>query len=764
MIRAYPSIFLLLMIVPGIVLADQVCLPAWIFLSAAILAALLGAVWFRRAGSTRVVMTFGLALFFFSAFHYSLLYYPAGERHITNFAYGDQRYHIYGRVTDWPRLLSNRTELKVGIDSLISNNTYHVRGTVLLRLSDTTTSLQRGDRLEFFGRIYPLRNTATPGGFDYRRYLNLKGVHGIVYLSTPLDLRLDKRNRYGLISLVDRLRAAIVDSFNRNLSPRSAALAAGFLIGETRDIPADVYSWFRDSGTLHLLAVSGSNVALVLGFFIFLMSPLSLSRRTRTAVLLSVLLLFTLISYEEPSVVRASIMATLVLLSRLVQRRVDLNNIISATAAAILLYDPTQLFDVGFQLSFVTAWGLIFITPVVLKRFNSVRQGRWIAWVIFPIAVSIIAQICSGPLIAFYFQRIPVLSVPANIVIVLLTSAAVFGILGVVLADIILPLLGVFTGSLVNQLIEFILYCLKFFGGENVPIIETGSVSVWLILISYTYLILLVYAITSKRNRRIIVLSLVILVNLMLLRPVLCGLTNRNHTDVWLVSVPGGIAAVIQQNDQADGDLIITGLKDRDYPIDDRILVPTLERLGIKTINSMFVISSDYGSINDLVRTAERTAVNKLFVPEQLACSFRDVINLSKFNLCTEAMIVSQNIQRGHKSVGYYPFKNGVLFQSQDSSMMFVNKLVPNQIAEITPGRCDRLVVGRGVEISKELECWAVEYGISSIVARWAKWSGSKDYSSDLSPKEGVPIAVTDLSQSGALRLRLFSVSLCAEP
>ncbi|MBU8934190.1 MAG: ComEC family competence protein [candidate division Zixibacteria bacterium] len=717
MLRAYPSLFLLMAIVPGIVFADQLRLPVWVYLSIAAIAALLGIIWLLRKKSTHAAVALGLALLCFSAFHYSLRYYPTGAGHVANYADGEQRYHIYGQVSDWPKLRTDRTELKVRVDSLVADGVYPVHGTVLVRLEDTTTCLQRGDRLEFLGRIYPLRGSVSPGGFDYRRYLNLKGIHGIVYMTTLLDLRLDKRNRYGLFNMADGVRGGIVDALNRNLSPRAAALAAGFLIGETRNIPVEVYGWFRDSGTLHLLAVSGSNVALVLGFFIFLIRPLSLSRRVRTIILLAVLVLFTLISYGEPSVVRASVMATLVLLSRLVQRRTDLNNIISAAAAIILLFDPTQLFDVGFQLSFVTAWGLIFVTPAVLKIFRMDRRRWWYYCVVVPLAIAIVAQVCSAPLIAFYFQRLPVLSVVANVLIVVLTSGAVLGILGVLMADFILPALGAFTGSLVNLLMELILRCLQFFGGENAPVIQIDSVPAGVVIACYIYLVLGVWALKSRRIRRFVVISLVVLTNLALLRP--AALINEtDHTNIWLTTVPGGIAAVVRQGEQPYGDLIITGMLERDYPIDDRILVPMLERFDIKALHSIFVLSADYGAIDDLVRVGNRLAAETVIVPKRLEFSFRDIIRQPVEESGAMEIVVSPKHPASRVGIGFYPFRDGLVWTGDKSCLLLVDNIDSDFLPDAGLGGIDRLVVGRRISDLQLLLPWIDTLGLSSIILR----------------------------------------------
>ncbi len=374
MIRKYPSLLVLLFVVFGIVISDQTRLPCWMFLFGSLACCVGGLIGLTRHSGRESTILFGLSLLFFSAFNFGIRFYDVGPRHISRVLQNGETYHIFGEVTDWPRLKTNHTEIKITLDSVATDVTRKVRGTILLKLTDTTTALQRGDRVEFRGRIYSVKGSNLPGKFDYQRYLYLKGVYGIVYLPTLLDVRIDKGNRFGIFNYVDKLRASIRGSFYKNLSPTAAALAAGFLIGETRDIPTTIYSRFRDTGTLHLLAVSGSNVALVVLSFMFLLRPFSLSRRKRAVILLLVVFLFALLSYGEPSVMRASVMAALVIAAGVLERRYDLNNVIAATALIILLFDPAQLYDVGFQLSFVTAWGLISLSLEVAPAYRNSNQ------------------------------------------------------------------------------------------------------------------------------------------------------------------------------------------------------------------------------------------------------------------------------------------------------------------------------------------------------------------------------------------------------
>ncbi len=694
MLRSYPGLFLLGMIIPGIILADLFQFPEWIYIFCSLLFCLLGFVYINRSKQILPILFFGVSILLFSAFNFGLRFYPTGPNHISKFTDNKTSYHIYGEVVDWPRVKTNSTEMKIRIDSLSSDYIFPVRGLILLKISDTTTSLERGDRIEFYGRIYSVKGGKSFSGFNYHRFLNLKGIHGIVYKTTLLDVRVDKRNRYEIISLADKIREVILLSLRSNLSTTSSALAAGFLIGETRDIPNNIYGWFKDSGTLHLLAVSGSNVILVIIFFSFLLKPFRVSGNSRAIILLIVLIMFTLISYGEPSVIRASLMASLILIAGLIGRSYNLNNIISITAAIILLVNPSQLFDVGFQLSFVTAWGLIFIVPIIHGRFENYHNRIWYKFLVLPALVSFVAQICSSPLIALYFQRIPIISVAANLVIVMLTSIAVIGILAVLISHLILPILGNFVGSLLNKILELIVICLEFFGGQEIPVIATGIVPLFFVFLFYLFLVIGVWAIDSKFIRRYWLISFLIFLSIALLIPVINSFENRDKTNLWISSLPGGVAVIVKENDCNNGDLIISGLYDRDYPIDDRILKPLLEGLEIEKLNSVIIISSDFGSLKDLANLITDFEFDSVYVPVTLEKSFRDIINQSDSPVLSEKVIVYAGRPNLASEIGLFPFESGMAANIGRERIFISNFLDPVSVELLNKNEFSTLVIG----------------------------------------------------------------------
>lgn len=758
MIRKFPSVFTLVFITTGVLIADQSRLSSWIFLSACLLFCVMGFFSMERRGGAIAGLLFGVALLFFSAFHFAWRYYDAGPHHVSRLKVFDHRLQMFGRVADWPDLRPGRTDFKIELDSIVDGTVRRVDGAVLLRVSDTSTAFQRGDRIEFFGRIYPVRERELSTGSDYQRHLNLKGVFGIVYLPTILDVRLDKRNRYALIPLADQLRDAIRESLRRNLTGDAAALTSGILIGETRDIPVSTYLRFRDSGTLHLLAVSGSNVALIILFFVVLLKPLGLKPAGRAAILLPVILMFTLLSYGEPSVVRASVMAGLVLFAGLIQRKYDLNNIIATAACIILLFDPAQLFDIGFQLSFTIAWGLIFILPRVTALFRSVYHRWWYRWLVFPLLVSLLAQVCSAGLTAYHFGRVPLIAPIANLIVVPLVSIAVVGSLILLVADLILPLLGAFVGAWLNLFLESVSGLVTLLGDETIPAIKIAELSAWLAAAFYLHLFLGALTIKSRVMRRVLVITLSLALNLALLSMILSGRTRQASAHVHLFSVPGGIAAVVKDPESVTADLVITGIHGKTYPIDERIINPELSRLEASRLNSLFVISARYDAIDDILRTARKYGGERVFVDNSLKPSFQDVARLMSDTVIRIQPMHSTDVGRpaGKADCYFCCTEAGLMFVADGSKVVFANRLMPEHFQARSDSLMTCLVVGSSWRMSlgdledlrlsgyRRIYCSKMEQRISNELP--AGYGG---------PAPALPTYVFDLSRRGSVTLAL---------
>jgi competence protein ComEC len=237
--------------------------------------------------------------------------------------------------------------------------------------------------------------------------------------------------RSPVLLMGNAVRRRVID----RLSPLEGgrALLAGFLVGDTSGVDEMDQSAMRRSGLSHYTAVSGSNVAIFLGLLFVAAGPLGIGPRRRAIVGLLGLPVFAAATGFEPSVLRASAMAALVLGGRLAGIALETWQVVSAAVIGLLAFDPGLATDPGFQLSVAATAGVI-----VGSRFP-VPKGRLAR----ALAVGVGAQLAVAPLLIIHFGQVPLLSPLANLVAAPIVAAAtVFGVIGVVGLDPALNVAG----------------------------------------------------------------------------------------------------------------------------------------------------------------------------------------------------------------------------------------------------------------------------------------------------------------------------------
>lgn len=474
----YPAVVILICVAAGTLVGRQYGpgMPVAVIIAGGALAALI-AVYLWAPARYFIVPLALLSLcgaWMSAAARYQTL--PADD--ISRFLSDRSRLGVFGRIAAWPEIKREKTYITCRVDSLVRNDSvFSVSGRVLLVVGRATTRFALGDNIHVTERVVVPRRGNFPGSFDYRQYLMDKGIRGLAYISdaAQVEISVAAENSFG--RLVSRLRQSILDVFRNHLSEIPAAMASGFLIGETRDIPEELYQAFRRTGTIHLLAVSGSNVALVLVVVLALFRFIPCHRVLRLALLLAVIVLFSHLSYNQPSVIRASIVAALVLAARVLYRRVDLNNILASAAAVLIVYDPGNLFDVGFQLSFAVAWGLVVFLPPLHHLSEQYRWPASVRYGALLLSSSLIATLISAPITLAYFGQASLMAVFSNMLVVPLVSIGVVGILILLLVHPILPALAIVPAMAVDRLLNLTASTVAWFGGWETAVITWPSFS-----------------------------------------------------------------------------------------------------------------------------------------------------------------------------------------------------------------------------------------------------------------------------------------------
>ncbi|MEA1980304.1 MAG: ComEC/Rec2 family competence protein, partial [candidate division Zixibacteria bacterium] len=386
------------------------------------------------------------------------------------------------------------------------------------------------------------------------------------------------------------------------------------------------------------------------------------SRNQRSLILIIVIFLFIFVSYSEPSVIRAGLMASIIILAGIIQRKYDLNNVIALTALLILLIEPAQFFEVGFQLSFVTAWGIILAVPIyedIIKRY---RLSRWSKYLFMIFAVSLTAQLFSAPLIILYFKQIPLYSLAANIIIVPLVSIALFGILALLIVDLILPILGQFLGGVLNYFLLKIVTVIEFFGANDNSVIEVGKLSVINLLFCYLFLVGLIFAYKSIKVRRCLLILLLLFLNIIFFSKLFSEDINTQQQAV-VCKIPGGEILFLGDGDKSC-DIIVTNCHGTDYPIDEYIINPFLKDKGISKIDNMIILSSQYDGLKGLINVAVEFEAEVIHISKGLEQSFKDIsLSLDSYHDKFSVNLLKP-LSKVKPEIGYYPLSNGMFVNS----------------------------------------------------------------------------------------------------
>ncbi|MBK8554056.1 MAG: DNA internalization-related competence protein ComEC/Rec2 [Ignavibacteria bacterium] len=269
-----------------------------------------------------------------------------------------------------------------------------------------------------------------PGDFDYRKYLEIQNIHKLFYVNDYKNVTvLSKDNlNYFYQNILIPVKIFVLTTIDKNYDGDEAAYLKGLITGERSDITQEMKDDFVNAGVMHLIAVSGLNVAYIIISLSLILSLLRFPMIPRAVITIAFLIFYCMFTGNTASIVRASIMGILVLIAILLERRINFYNIIGMAAMMILIYDAKQLFDPGFILSFSAVLSMaVFLTTfekVFLSRIRELHiKGKKIALMLLALFfTSLAAQIGTIPITANYFGKISVISLLTNIIAVPLAN------------------------------------------------------------------------------------------------------------------------------------------------------------------------------------------------------------------------------------------------------------------------------------------------------------------------------------------------------
>lgn len=361
------------------------------------------------------------------------------------------------------------------------------------------TEVTYGDHISVVGELKKPEAFDTDLGrtFDYPGYLEAKHIY--YTLSFPQVERTGEKTGNVFIATLLAGKHAFMRSIESLLPEPQAGLAEGIVLGEKRALGEELETAFRATGIIHIVVLSGYNITIVAEAVMRLLSYF-FAPKTRFAIGVVVIISFALLVGLSATVVRASLMAVLVLVARITGRTYDVLRGLLFAALIMLVINPHLLiFDPGFQLSFLATLGLILLAPIIEERLKLVPSTLQVREFV---TATISTQIFVLPVLLYSIGELSLVAIPVNVLVLVVVPLAMLlvflsGMLGFLSAFVALPV-----AYLAHLLLTYMISVVEFFASLPLSSVVVPSFSIWWVGVSYTILGILLYVYRPKTKGR----------------------------------------------------------------------------------------------------------------------------------------------------------------------------------------------------------------------------------------------------------------------
>lgn len=339
-------------------------------------------------------------------------------------------------------------------------------GRILLYIDKRTNGLQKDQQIITEKSLQPITQMQNPGSFDYAAYCARQGIYHSLYLTAKdfYVVQQPKESKH----ILDRAQEYVRVIFHQYIrGQQEKAIAEALVIGYKYDLDDDLLQAYSNTGVVHVIAISGMHLGLIYGILLFftkLLQRNTISRWVRALCILLLIWTFTLLTGAGPSVLRAAVIFSLMLLGELLVRKNNTYNTLAASAFLLLLVNPFYLWDIGFQLSYLAVLSIVGISgPLYRSVYIPFRPFRYL-WQLM--AVTISAQVLTMPIILYHFHQFPNLFLITNLLIVPLSGLVLYGCI-VLLAISPFHAVAMITGNMIEKILRAMNQLILFFDQLN---------------------------------------------------------------------------------------------------------------------------------------------------------------------------------------------------------------------------------------------------------------------------------------------------------
>lgn len=527
-----------------------------------------------------------------------------------------------GIIVQRPVELSQGQRFELELERLFfqDGRTVELRGRLLVTVAQGQIDCLTGDRVRVRGVVGQPRQLGLPGEFDYSRYLALRGIDATVWVQEGRQVVLMRSAVHGSWR---RLLDHAALQCNRAIrtvvqDPAAASVLTALVTGSQAAIPPELTAAYARAGVSHILSISGFHVAVIAATAAQLLLLLLLRwewlalrlnlRRSVLLVTLPVMVGYLLFTGAAPATARSVVMLAAVGLALWAERESEVLDALLLAALLLMVHSPPVVFDLSFQLSFLSLWGIVVLTPLLLSPFES-RLSGWRRHLAFFVAASLAAIMATALPTLATFHQASLTGLVANLVVVPLLGygAVILGAAAVPLVFVAPPLAGglfAVAGWLVALCNRFVLWF------ADLPVLRSFQVGQADVLATIVVLAVLSF-VGSVRLRWLLVGSVGATVFAVHLWPVP---HDAHRLRLTFLSVGQAESMLVQFPDQST--MLIDGggyLRDNGHDFGERYLVPALHTLGIKRIDRLVLTHPHPDHLGGLPAVAEQLPVGEFW-------------------------------------------------------------------------------------------------------------------------------------------------------
>ncbi len=511
----------------------------------------------------------------------------------------------YSKISDMPikemvTIISDIQEKeykKVCTAKIVRNNKKIL---INIKMSQDIPSIKYGDSLYIEGEFKQPEEARNYKGYNYKQYLKTKKIIGTVELEKAKILKSSNG------SFIHNIQKYIKDTINGTLTDEEGNLLLAILLGDKDKLSEDIQESFKTSNLSHMLAVSGAHVSYIILGLTYVLQNSIIGKKNGKIVCIIFLLVFMAITNFTPSVTRACIMAVLTLFSGIIYRKSDVYTNISVAALITLIFNPYNLLDLGFQLSYGGTIGIIiFIKRIQEKKSNS----KVINYIKQMALVSIYANIIIIPIMMYHFNTVSFTFIISNIMASpILGIIVITGFLFIITSITVKPLtrlIAIFIKPILSILIKISQICSKL-PFSNILVVTPYMFNV----ISYYAIIL--YCIKSKKNNKckIIICLLIVLI---LINFIIYIFPQKLR--IFFIDVGQGDSTLIITPDKKT--VLIDGGGSDSFDVGEKVLLPYLLDRRILKVDYVLISHFDTDHCGGILTIMEKVKVKNIIISEQ---------------------------------------------------------------------------------------------------------------------------------------------------